>query len=72
MNLKNGGKLLEQESHACPIIKNWESMAHTLNRDAQAPHCSVSGANTSDADTTVEIVNNRREISFPFQSEVFC
>ena len=68
--LKNGGKLLEQESHACPIFKNWESMAHIPDWDAQAPHRSVSGTNTSNADTSEEVVNDRRGVSFPFRSEV--
>ena len=52
-------QLLEKESHVSPIIKNWESMTHITNQDAQAPHRPVSGADTGDTDTGEEVVNNR-------------
>ena len=70
MSVKNGGMLLEHESHVRPIIVNWESMAHIPNRDAQSPHGPVGGMDTSDADTSEEIVDNRREMSFQFESQV--
>ena len=70
MKVKNGDMLLEQESHACPIIENLESMAHIPNQDAGTPHCPMSGTDTSDADTSEEIIDNHREMSFPFRSKV--